>query len=505
MKVAISVRVFAFILIANMAAASLTVAEKIRLGATTPAVTRAHPYVLYVGGGVRSSVFDGLTQISLEGKLEPGLAVAWEMVMPTRWQFRLRDGVSFSNGAPFDADTVVTNIRYLMSDQGQQFAAARELRNVVSARKVDSATVEFETRKPDLIFARRLSTIMMVEPTAWESYGADRYASEPVGTGAFRVVSWGPGASQIMLEAFDGSWRKSEAVTSVEVTVIPDAAARFQALVSGRIDITTNMNPDTIDLAEQAGLKVFVHPRPIVLAIAFRTLNNQDSPLQDVRVREALNYAVNKEIMVETLFYRTTQAASQETNLSVTGYNPDLVPFDHNPQKAMSLLRSAGFPQGMRLVFAVFSGAVSGDTLIWQQMSQDLRDAGVDVELRILTFPEFSRRLASGDWDGFDGFSTVWSSINLFDALQTLERLTCRETAWVLCAPELAPAFDAARNASNESQRVAMLEDLAVKVRDLAPSLLLVENSDIVLMRKDIEGYTIRSNGMLFDRMSFAR
>ena len=505
MRAAVGMKLFAFALIANLTAVSFAGADTIRLGASTPAVTRGHPYTTYIGGGVRSSVYDGLTQISQKGELQPALAVTWEMVTPTRWLFRLRDGVRFSNGVLFNADTVVANIRFLTSDQAQRFGAAQELSNLASARKIDSATVEFETQQPDLIFPRRLSTIMMVEPRAWEAYGEDRFANEPVGTGPFRVVSWGPGASQIVLDSFAGSWRKSEAVTRVEITVIPDATTRFQALVSGRIDLATNMDPDTIGPAEQAGLKILVHSRPIVLAIAFRTLNNPGSPLQDVRVRQALNYAVNKGRIVENLLRRTTQIASQEATATVTGYNPSIVPFAHDPQKAVSLLRDAGFSQGMRLVFAVFSGQVSGDALIFQQVSQDLRDVGVDVELRILPFSEFTRRIASGDWDGIDGFSTVWSSITLFDALPNLEKLTCRKPGWVFCAPDLAPSIDAARGAIDESQRIAILQNLAAKVHDLAPSLLLVENADIVQMRNDIENYTIRSDGMLFNRMSLAR
>lgn len=480
-------------------------AETVRLGASTPAVNRGHPYTLNVGGGVRSSVFDGLTQISQQGELQPALAVSWDMVTPRRWHFRLREGVAFSNGAPFNAETVVANMRYLASAEAQVFAAGQELRGLAAVRAIDSATVEFDLNQPDLIFPRRLSTISMVEPRAWQAYGEVQYAETPVGTGPFRVTSWGPGANRIVLESVEGSWRKSGAVTKIEMIVIPDSTSRFQALVSGSIDIAVNMDPDTLGPAAEAGLTTIIHPRPIVLAIALRTRGNEGSPLQDLRVRRALNYAVNKTRIVEGLLAETTGVASQEATVLVTGYNPSIAPFPYDPERARSLLRDAGYSDGLRLVFAVFSGQVSGDTLIFQQLSQDLRSVGIDVELRTFPFPEFSRRRAAGDWNGIDGFSTVWSSMNLFDALPNLERLACREPAWVFCMPDLDPLIAAASRAPDGAQRTAALQSMMTMVHDAVPSLLLVENADIVQVRQGIENYITRSDGILFDRMSFAR
>jgi len=493
------------ILVALTAFAATSSAETVRLGASTPAVTRGAPFAANVGGGVKSSVYDGLTQISQEGALQPALALAWKMTSPLRWRFQLRPGVLFQNGRPFDAETVVANVRYLKSAEAQVFTAAQDLSIVRDISLIDSLTVEFETNAPDPVFPRRLSFVSMVEPQAWAQLGPDGYADAPVGTGPYRVVDWGPAANHIVLDAFPQSWRKITAVTGIEMLTIPDATARFNALLSGSIDLAVNMDPDTIEVSKQAGLKTFLHPRPIVLAIAFRNLRDDKSPLLDKRVRQALNHAVNKQTIVDQLLYGTTDIASQEATATVVGHNPRIEPYSYDPAKSKELLRQAGYADGFSMTIAVFAGQVSGDTLIFQQVSQDLAAVGVQVKLRILPFPEFGRRRAAGDWSGIDGFSTVWSNLSLFDVMPTLEKLTCRQIGAFFCAPELTDRIDAARIELVDAKRVSMLQDIMSEVHDLAPSLLLVENADIVIMRGGIDSYRSRNDGILFDQMELAR
>jgi peptide/nickel transport system substrate-binding protein len=479
-------------------------AETVRLGASTPTVTRGHPFTAYLGGGVKSSVYDGLTQISQAGELQPGLALTWKMMSPTRWRFQLRPGVTFQNGRPFDADTVVANVRYLKSAPAQVFTAAQDLSIVADVSLIDSMSVEFETIAPDPVFPRRLSFVSMVEPEAWARLGPDGYAEAPIGTGPYRVIAWGPAASHIVLEAFEGSWRKIKSVTRIEMVVIPDTTARFNALVSGSIDLAVALDPDMIDGARQAGLKALLRPRPIVLAIAFRNLGNDNSPLLDRRVRQALNHAVNKQTIVDQILYGTMGIASQAATATVVGYNAAISPYAYDPGKAKDLLREAGYADGFPMTIAVFAGQVPADTLIFQRVSQDLAAVGVKVQLRILPFPEFSRRRAARDWSGLDGFSTVWSNLNLFDVMPNLDRLTCRQTSDVFCAPDLAVRIDAARVELDEAKRTLLLQDLMTEVHDLAPSLLLIENADIVGTRAGVESYRSRNDGILFDQMVLA-
>lgn len=499
-----NMKALAGLLIAVTAFAATGNAATVRLGASTPAVSRGHPFTANVGGGVKSSVYDGLTQISQDGELQPALAVAWKMMSPTKWRFQLRPGVVFQNGRPFDAETVVANVRYLKSAEARVFTAAQDLSIVAEVSFIDSLTVEFETVQPDPVFPRRFSFVSMVEPQAWARLGPDGYAEAPIGTGPYRVTAWGPGANHIVLDAFEESWRKAKSVTRIEMVVIPDATARFQALLSGSIDLAVNMDSDTIDASRQAGLKTVFHPRPLVLAIAFPNLRSDNSPLLDKRVRQALNHAVNKQTIVDQLLYGTMSIASQEATATVVGYNPRISPYSYDPDKSKELLRQAGYADGFSMTIAVFSGQVSADTLIFQRVSQDLAEIGVHVQLRVLPFPEFGRRRAAGDWSGIDGFSTVWSNLNLFDVMPNLERLTCRKMGAFFCAPDLTGRIDAARIELDEAKRTLMLQDIMTEVHDLAPSLLLVDNADIVEMRAGVGGYRSRNDGILFDQMELA-
>lgn len=480
-------------------------AEIVRLGASTPSPSRGAPYTQYLGGGVKSSVYDGLTQISSQGKVEPALALEWTMPAPTRWRFTLRPGVIFQNGERFDADSVAANFQYLKSEAAQAFYVAREMSNVVDVRPIDRLAIEFDLRQPDPLFPQRLSLVSMVEPRAWAALGPDGYAAAPVGTGPFRVTDWGTGANQVILEAFDKSWRRSASVDKIEMITIPNTTSRFQALMSGRIDIAVAMDPDTVAAADQAGLKTLLRPRPLVLAFAYKTLRNERSPLGDARVRRALNYAVDKQSIADNLLLGTAVVASQEVTQTVTGYNPKISVYPYDPDKARGLLREAGFGEGFALTFAVFGGQVSGDTLIFQRVSQDLAKIGVRLDLRMLPFSDFSRRRASGDWDGIDGVSTVWSSLTLFDALFNLDKLTCRLPDAVFCDAALIDPIDRARIELDPARRTELLQDLMARVHDLAPSLLLFENADIVQVRPHIQNYGTRSDGILFDQLHIER
>lgn len=479
-------------------------ADTVRLGASTPASTLGHPFVQYIGGGVKSSVYDGLTQISAGDDIQPALATSWALVDATTWQFQLRQGVTFHNGRAFDADTVVQVFDYLQSDEAKALTAGRDMANVATVRALSPFVVEFVTRSPDPILDRRLSTVSMIDPDAWRELGPEAYALAPIGTGPYRLIEWGPATSNIILEAYKESWRQPRAVDRVEMVMIPDAVSRQQALLSGAIDLTINVDPDSRDAVEAAGIQTMARTGPMVLALALRTVDNAGSPLRDKRVRQALNYAVDKQTIATHLLSGLMQVASQEVTPSVVGYNPDIAPRVYDPARARALLQEAGLSDGFKLVVAVFSGQVPGDTLIFQQVSQNLNAIGVDVELRRLPFTEFTRRILSGQWDDIDVYSTVWSSIELRDAMTVIDRLACDYTPTVFCSTDMMPQIEAARQEMNKPARLERLQDILSALHDEAPSILLFEYADIVALRPRIKTFTSRSDGILFDQMEIA-
>ncbi len=477
--------------------------EVLRLAVSTPALTKGDPFARYTGGSVKSALFDGLTQISLSGDVTPAIAVQWTALSDTEWVFRLRPGVQFHNGVPLTAASLVALFDYLRSPEAKKDWMAQLVANVKSARAIDALTLSIVTVAPDPLLPRRVSELNIVDIAAWRKAGAVAFSENPVGTGPYKIVSWGPNASNIQFAAVSTAWRQKNNVDTVEMKVLTDGTRRVQALLSGEIDVAVNLDPDGVELLKEAGMKTMVLPNPIVVGIGLKTVGAAQSPILDVRVRRALNYAVNKTAISQQILNGLMPVASQGATPGVTGYNPELAPYAFDPAKARALLSEAGYPNGFAMVMGVWTGQVPGDAQMFQQVAQDLAQVGVRVELRILPFPDFSRRLLSGSWQGIDAFSINWSSRSMFDALPTLEGYSCgRLPAPFFCDPDVDRAIASARYEMNPTLRQRKLQAAMATAVASAPSIFLVNYADVVAMRPNIKGYEVRSDGILFEKIS---
>ena len=494
-----------FLLSGFFALSSLsTLAATIRLAVPTPYTFMGHPFEIYAGGSVKSALYDGLTQISLTGELSPALALSWEPVSDTEWVFRLRPEAQFHNGAPVLADSIAAILNHITRAESQRFWMAQQLSSVRSAHVIDSLTVQVVTNLPDPLLARRMSLLRVVDMLEWKERGEVGFAENPVATGPYRAVSWGPNATRVKFEAFEHSWRRHGDVEAIDMRVVADGTRRVQALLSGEIDLAVNLDPDAIGVLEAAGLKIVKVPNPIIIALGLRTVDAEGSPLLDKRVRQALNYAINKSQIVHYILNDNMSVATQGAIPGVAGYNPNIQSYGYDPEKARALLADAGYADGFTLVTAVWGGQVPGDTLIFQQVAQDLRYVGIKTEMRQLPLQEFMRRRGTGDWRDIQMITTTLTSRNLFDSLTALEAVSCtRKPTPFFCDPDLDFAIDAARYEMDRSTRVGLLQQAMAKAVEIASSVFLVNYSDIVAMSDDISGYEVRSDGILFEKMTF--
>lgn len=475
----------------------------LRLAVSAPALAKGDPFDRYTGGSIKSALFDGLTQISLSGEVTPALASSWTLVNATEWRFVLRPGVSFRNGAPVTAAGVAAVFAHLQSTVGSTSWMARQFVSIRAVKPIDDLTLTIVTTAPDPLLPRRLSMVNIIDMAAWTRMGAAAFARDPMGTGPYRVVSWGPDGSDIRLAAIANAWRAAGDVRAVEMKLLTEGSRRVQALLSGEVDLAVNLDPDSLNLLRDEGFMTQVIPNPIVVAIGLRTVDAGDSPLRDARVRQALNYAVDKTALSQQVLAGLMPVASQGVTPGVVGYNPRLAPYPFDPARARALLAEAGYPGGFKMVMGIWTGQVPGDALMFQQVAQDLARVGVSVRLQVLPFQHFSRRRTAGDWEGFDAFSVNWTSRPMFDAMNALESYSCRGTAApFFCDAAVDAAVSLARHEMNPAVRTRRLEDAMEQMVATAPSIFLVNYSDIVAMRRSVTGYQVRSDGILFERMS---
>lgn len=482
-------------------------AETLRIASSAWPPGYGAPYasIAQSASHTRTQIMDALTRIDGAGNLVPGLALAWEPLGGRGWRFRLRPNVSFSNGEPFNAATVKFVVEWLKSDAAKAQLMATEVRTVAEARIVDDLTVDLLTAQPDAVLPRRLALILMVAPRAWSALGPDRYAMTPVGTGSYVLKDWGTGSGRTVIEANPASWRAPKQFTRVELYPLKEPVSRMQALTSGQVDLTQGLGPDDVAALREQGYIIHTEQLPQIMALMLRNVGNENAPLHDVRVRQAMNYAVDKQAIAEVILRGTAQAVGQGAIPGVTGYNPDLKPYPHDVAKAKALLAAAGYGGGLKLVARIQTAGPTEAASIYQKVAADLAEVGVQVELRPVLGSDWVRMYTTGDWGGADVISATWNAAAYYDTIRAIETFSCRKPGAFFCLPEIEPMIDASNAALDSAARERILQDIMARLHDAAPSLFLVNMTSVYAHTSRLKGIVLGSSGLWIEDMSLAR
>lgn len=456
------------------------------------------------GSGVWSALFDSLTVIGPGGDLKPALAMSWDLETETRWVFKLRPDVTFHNGAPFNADSVAAILTYLRSDDGRRFYVASEVDTIAAIEVVDDLTLALETTVPDAILPKRMALISVPEPEAWATLGPEEFGLAPVGTGSFKLRNWGQASGRMTFDAYKQSWRPSQGVDVLELWTVADATTRVQALLTGQVDVLEALSIDDVAQIEGAGFKVWHFGGAQVSSIAFRTVGNPDSPLQDVRVRQALNYAVNRTLIADVLFGGNTEPASQGASAGTIGYDPSLEPIPYDPDRAKTLLAEAGYADGFPLTMEVLTGFSTVDTLLYQQVAQDLRAVGVDVTVRTPPFATWLRRFTSNEWGDTDAFSLMWDSGAYADAIRPVRNFSCVKAVPFFCDRTIMPLIEQTDTIMDPDDRVLHLQTVMREMRALAPALLLTTATQRVATSQRVRDISLNPPNIAYHTIKLA-
>lgn len=471
--------------------------QTVRVALTQLPVSQGNPYrtATTLGNMVLSAMFDGLTTVAADGKVEPALATAWEQTSPTTWNFSLRQGVSFSNGEPFNATAVLAAIDYLTSEKARIEPVARELESIASARAIDGFTLEITTRGPNPVLDRELAALRVPAPQAWASLGPEGFARAPAGTGPFKLVRWE--SQRAVLEPNPGAFRKPRAA-QLELLAIPDAAGRFQALLAGQADVALGLSPELKAAVESAGARLEPGGRGVVYILGFDIL--KPGPIQDRRVREAINLAVDKQRLVDTFLDGRAAVASQPATAATFGYDPTLVPFPHDPARARALLAEAGFPQGLTLAAEAAVDWNPNDRAIMQQVIADLASVGINIRFRQITIQEQMIRANQGGWTS----PIFGSSYNLtppLDAMRTIRFHSCLQPNPWFCDREIQTLIDRALQAETLAERESLTRQVMRAYREAASALYLHDVVEFNGLSARLEGFAIANGWIFYERL----
>ncbi|MEV8632000.1 ABC transporter substrate-binding protein [Streptosporangium sp. NPDC051023] len=341
---------------------------------------------------VNFQLYDGLTRYNLKQsdrtpEVIPGLATSWETSEDgLTWTFHLRKGVTFTDGTPFDADAVVFAFdRLLKKDSPFYYPAAAGAAGLWSGQikayeKVDGETVKITTPQPTGHLLSDLTFLTFPSPTAVKKHGNQDFALHPVGTGPFVFESLTPG-QQLVLLPNKNYWGGAPKLGKLVLRPIPDAAARTAALRSGEVNWIEYPSPDDVESLKSSGYSLLSDNYD---HLWYCTFDQAKKPWNDVRVRQAANYAIDRKSIAENLLKGTADPAYQHAPSSTEVYDPANDTYSYDLAKAKALLSEAGVSGGFSATLAVPTGG-SGNLVpipIATALQDQLARIGITVKIQ---------------------------------------------------------------------------------------------------------------------------
>jgi len=422
------------------------------------------------------NVFDHLVRRFVkQGQLahEPGLATSWTNVNPTTWEFKLRPGVKFHNGEEFNAEAVKFSIeRVLNPDQKARWRWA--FADIERVDAVDPLTVRIVTKVPFPTLITNLAFCMPIVPPKYVREKGDTHiATNPVGTGPFKFVRWRKDDA-LVLEANDSYWRGSPKIKTLIFRPIPDESTRVAALVTGEIDIARGVPPSLVkQIADNPRTRVAKVPSALNIHVILDTL--KDGPLRDKRVRQAINYGVDKEGIIKSILEGNGGAVGGPLTPVMFGFAPDVKPYPYDPERARRLLAEAGFPQGISLTLNSPNGRYLKDKEVNEAIAGQLARIGVRTQVvahewgtYVSRWPESLVPMYMIGWAG------TWDADGImFPLLRSGQRFS----RW--SSPDFDAIIDKARGTLDQGERVKLYRQATQLAHDEAPWLFLFHGMDI--------------------------
>ena len=377
--------------------------EKIIVGVGAEAVT-LDPYASNDTATARATVniFSRLLDIDTDGSYVSDLATTWSLISPTVVQVSLRTNVVFHNGDTFEAEDVKFSIERMLSSPAIQHI----VNPINKVEIVDSHTVNIILKKPFApIFSHFAHPSMAIlSKEAVEGAKGD-ISQTPIGTGPYMLKTWNRGQNMI-LEVAPNYYGEAPDAKEVEFRIIPEDSARTIALETGDLDIAYDIGDvDRDRVLENSNLKLIERPIARVEYIGFNINKGKNPIWKDKRVREAIDYAIDKEGIINSVLFGAGTLAESIISESVVGHYDGLIPRKRDIEKAKTLLAEAGIPEGTTISMWTTEGYRQK---IMEIVQANLREIGLDGKIEVYEYARFLDGTAKGEHDMFIlGWTTV--------------------------------------------------------------------------------------------------
>ncbi len=442
-----------------------------------------------------SQLYDPLVFQDDDLKIGPGLAESWEFLGDgSEVIFNLRKGVTFHNGEPFTADDVIATWEY-----GKKGQWPEKYDIATSVEKIDDYTIKVTTDGPKPLLLVTMHDFWSIIPNEYmEQVGVDGFQQKPIGTGPFMFVEWVKG-DHITYKANPNYWREGlPKVAEVIFRIIPESATRVAALQSDEIDVVTRLSAEEAEsLLGAPGIQTVKYPVARVYYVAFDNLSSgKGTPIEDPRVRQAMNYAVDVDAILKALFNGFGKRSTGFVATGELGYGI-VDPFPYDPEKAKQLLAEAGYPNGFTISMGCPSGAYSHIDEVCQALVSYMADVGITIELEMMEPGHFWDLMAKKELTPLAVDAWADESGEAYNRMRgALGGITNAYSIYE--DPEITKRLDAISVEIDREKRKALYEDLQIYMQENPPFIYLYEPVTFEAIRDRVQDYRPRPSEIYY-------
>lgn len=423
---------------------------------------------------VVSHLFDTLLKRDQDMTIQPNVATSYRAVDDNTWEFTLRDDVFFSNGEPLTADDVAFTVEYFRNPD-LNAPSISQFNPIESVEVVDATTVRFHTKAPFPALPAVLTEFWVVPDEYTRANGVLGHSQTPVGSGPYRVEEW-TRDSRILLAANEEWWAGMPAIPYVEFRIVPDQNARIAQIQTGEADLIAQVPTEAATLLQRSGSARLLEetgPRAYFLGMNQRL----DTPLTDLRVRQAINYAIDVQQIVDVIFEGRGRPLATLMTPEQFGFDASIQPYGYNPERARALLEEAGFASGFELNMEAPISRYPKDSEVAQIIASQLGQVGIKVNLEIQEWGTYVGQF--GAEDGPPLYLLGWS-IPTFDPDSILTPLlTAGATYSRFTDDGLVNLINEARSTVDADARADLYSQIQQRMIDLAPMAFLYQLNEL--------------------------
>ncbi|HUO65832.1 MAG TPA: ABC transporter substrate-binding protein [Terriglobales bacterium] len=422
------------------------------------------------------SMFDSLVGRDSENRIVPQLAESWRLVDDVTWQLKLRKGVVFHDGEPFNAEAVRFTFQRVL-DPEQKSPNRANVAEIARVEVVDDYTVNLVTRQPYAPLINRLLDFAIVPPKYVAEKGNQGMALKPVGTGPYRFVELIKD-DRMVVEAFDRHWRGAPKIRRIVYKPIPEPFTRAAALRNNEVDLVTTMPPSLARELERApGIRFQRVPSSWIIYLG---LNALKKPLSDVKVRQALNYATDVDAIIKNVLEGNGRRLEGPLTPQMFGYDATVKGYAPDPARARKLLAEAGYPDGLEIALESPAGRYQGDKEIAEALGGQWQRAGFRPKVQVAEWGAyFKRYLAKQFQDAY----VLGLGGPMQDADELYNLVSSKGRGLYYKNERVDALFDLGRSTMDAAKRRQVYRDLQRAMVEDATWVFLLQQVDIYASR----------------------